>query len=122
MNKVIASAIIQNNDGKVLAIRLNKETEEGVLVPPGGKLEEGETLRKTVIREVKEELGINVEILGLAGIAEEKYGGEYWVVVYYRAKIVDGTPKIMEPGKILEIAWVDIEDLKNADKVCWVKS
>ncbi len=121
MNKVIASAVIKNDEGKILAIRLNKEREEGVLVPPGGKLEEGETLRKTVIREVKEELGVDIKVTDLVGVTEEEYGNEYWVVVYYKAEILSGIPKIMEPGKILEIVWTDIKDLKNTDKIYWVK-
>ena len=120
MNKIVGSAIIKNEDGKILAVRLNKEKQGGVWVPPGGKLEEGETLRESIIREVKEELDIEIEITSLAGISEEKYGDEHWVFVFYNAKIIKGTPQIMESGKILEVAWIDKEKIKNGVNICWI--
>ncbi len=119
MNKVVGSAIIKDSKGKILAVRLNKEKKGGVWVPPGGKLEEGETLRESIIREVEEELGIKIEILRLAGISEEQYGDEFWVFIFYEARIISGTPRIREPGKILEIEWIDRNQLKNSNNIHW---
>jgi len=121
MIKVVGSAIIKNKQGKILAIKLNKEIVGGVFVPPGGKLEKDETIRECIKREVKEELGIEIELTGIEGITEEKYEDGYWVFVLYRAKITSGTPEIKEPGKILEIKWIDRDDLKNANCIKWLK-
>ncbi len=120
MIKVVGSAIIENEKGKVLAIRLNKEIVGGVFVPPGGKLENDETIRECVIREVKEELGIDIEITGIVGITEEKYDDGFWVFVLYGAKIIKGEPVIMEPSKILEIKWMDRDEFKNSNSIHWL--
>lgn len=120
MIKVVGSAIIENDEGKVLAFRLNKEIVGGVFVPLGGKLEDNETIRECVIREVKEELGIDIEIAGINGITEEKYADGFWVSILYGAKILKGTPKIMEPEKILEIKWIDRDKFKNSDAIHWL--
>lgn len=120
MIKVVGSAIIRNNEGKILAIKLNKEIVGGVFVPPGGKLEPDETLRECIIREIKEELGIEIELTGIEGITEEKYDDGHWVFVLYGAKIISGVPEIKEPGKILEIKWIDISELKNSSFIKWI--
>lgn len=60
------AGIIPMNDGFVLMHRKNvirnKEYQEYYTFPGGG-LEEGETLEEGVIREVKEEFGINVKVI-----------------------------------------------------------
>lgn len=121
MIKVIGSALIKNQDGKYLAVRLNKEMVGGVLVPPGGKLEDNETVRECVIREVKEELNVDIEITKLEAITEEEYEDGYWIFVLYGARIINGTPTIMEPEKIIEVRWVDISEIKNSDTIGWLK-
>ncbi len=120
MIKVVGSALIKNDEGKILAIRLNKEFVGGVFVPPGGKLEQDETVRECVIREVKEELDIDIEITGIEGIEEEKYEDGYWLFILYGARIISGTPEIKEPGKIIEIKWLDRSELKNSDSITWL--
>ena len=120
MIKVVGTAIIQNDDGDFLAIRLNKEKQGGVIVPPGGKLEEDETLRECVIREVKEELGVDIELSSLAAVSEEYYDDGAWVFVYYNANIVAGQPKIQEPHKAIETIWVDKSQFKNSANVYWL--
>jgi ADP-ribose pyrophosphatase YjhB (NUDIX family) len=104
-----------------LAVRLNKEVIGGVLVPPGGKLEADESVRECIIRELKEELNIDVEINKLEAITEEKYEDGYWVFILYGAKIIKGEPTIMEPDKILELRWVDISEVKNSNSIKWVR-
>ena len=120
MNKVVASAIIKDEKGRILAVRLNKEYVGGVWVPPGGKLAENETLRECVVREVEEELGIDIAVDRLAGISEEKYVDGYWTFLHYEAHIRSGSPAICEPQKILAINYIEPEKLKNYDKIIWI--
>ena len=82
MIKIIATALIKNAEGKYLAERLNKELPEGIIAPPGGKLEENETLRECLIRELKEELDIDIEVDDIAAITEEKYDDGVWTFVF----------------------------------------
>lgn len=117
MIKVVGSALIKNEEGKYLAVKLNKEIIGGVFVPPGGKLEQNETIRECIIREVKEELNIDIEIKKLEAITEEEYADGHWVFIMYGASIISGTPQIMEPEKILEIKWVDLSEFKNSNSI-----
>ncbi|OPY30879.1 MAG: ADP-ribose pyrophosphatase [Methanomassiliicoccales archaeon PtaU1.Bin124] len=54
-------------DGKLVLIRRGKEPFLGMYALPGGIVEYGETLERCVVREVKEETGLDVEVIGLAG-------------------------------------------------------
>ncbi|GAB6157839.1 hypothetical protein JCM39194_10390 [Desulfotomaculum varum] len=61
MKEVTAAIII--NDGKVLiAKRAENQKLAGKWEFPGGKIESGETPEECLIREINEELGINIEV------------------------------------------------------------
>ena len=121
MNKVVIAAVIKNDKGQVLAVRLNKEKPEGVWVMPGGKLEEGESARNCVIREAKEELGIEIKPIKIAGVGEVDYGeGNIWIFVYYQSELISGTPTPQEENKTLEVKYIDPADLHMSDKIIWI--
>ena len=60
---VIQKAFVVNNEGKVLAIKRSETDDRRPLQwdLPGGWLDEGETLERGIIREVKEETGVVAE-------------------------------------------------------------
>ena len=56
-----ASALILNKDSKIL---LHYHKKLGVWLYPGGHIEDNETPDEAIIREVKEETGLEIEIAG----------------------------------------------------------
>jgi ADP-ribose pyrophosphatase YjhB (NUDIX family) len=62
---VAVTAFVQDDQGRILMIR---RTDNDLYAIPGGGQEIGETITQTVVREVKEETGIDVEVTGLIGI------------------------------------------------------
>jgi len=62
---------IVHSEGKILLVKRAKEPNRGLWIIPGGLVELGESLEKAVAREVKEELGIDVSVESLLGIATE---------------------------------------------------
>ena len=60
-----------HKDGKVLLIRRKFEPNKGRWTPPGGLLEVGEDPQEAAQREVREELGLEVEVEGLLHVANE---------------------------------------------------
>lgn len=121
MIKVIGLALIENREGKVLAVKSKKSIVGQEYVPPGGKLHEDETIRECIIREVKEELNIDISLFGVTAVAEEEYQDGIWLFVMYKAKIVKGQPAIMEPDNIEGLKWICKTELKNYNKIYWTK-
>ncbi len=60
-----ASAIVVNDEGKIL---LQQRSDNGLWALPGGPMEIGESIGETVIREVKEETGFDVQPEYIVGI------------------------------------------------------
>lgn len=58
-------------DGKVLLVRRAKEPFQGCHALPGGFVEYGESTEACVVREVREETGLETEVLRLVGVYSE---------------------------------------------------
>lgn len=119
MNKIVVSSIIKNQVGQILTIRLNKEKPEGIVVPPGGKLEGNESIHECVIRENKEELGIIIKPIKIIGIFEKLFEDGIWTFIYVESELIDKNPSIMEPDKILSIEWKNIDEIENYKEISW---
>ncbi|AZN40961.1 NUDIX hydrolase [Paenibacillus albus] len=61
---VAVGGIVENEQGHVLLVK----TQHGGWVYPGGQVEVGENLMDALIREIKEESGIDVIVLSLIGV------------------------------------------------------
>ena len=68
MGREVAVDGVVVSDGKILMLLRNHEPFAGYWVLPGGHVEKDETVEQALFREIKEETGLNVEILGLIGI------------------------------------------------------
>jgi len=108
-------ALIFNNKGKVLISKrgIKAHNKVGKWDFPGGSVEFGEKCEDAIKREIKEEFGIDIEIVELLEVVnhiipEEK---QHWISPSYIAKYISGNAKIMEPDKIEEIKWVDISEI-----------
>ncbi|MFI8229828.1 NUDIX hydrolase [Streptomyces sp. NPDC085900] len=60
-----AVALVRDDAGRVLMVR---RSDNGRWALPGGGHDVGESISDTVVREVREETGIEVEVVGLTGI------------------------------------------------------
>lgn len=97
----------------MLLIQRLKEPEAGAWGLPGGKIDFGERAEDSTRREIEEELGVRIELTGLACVAEtiNKGDGRHWVAPVYSARIVSGVPRVMEPHKHGGCGWFALDDL-----------
>ena len=81
-------------DGKILLVRRAREPANGVYTFPGGRVEFGESLTEALIREIREETGLEIEIIGLVGYREAlppRTGGRgHFVILPFAARWVSG--------------------------------
>lgn len=106
-------AFILNEDNKLLLHKRAVPAEKDHWCIPGGRLEMFEKLEQAVIREVKEETDLDVEVIKLMGICDHiiKEESAHWVAASYLCKIKSGEAKIMEPDKASDMKWFDLDDL-----------
>jgi len=89
--KTVTAAIIVK-DGCVLATRRARgQSLAGFWEFPGGKVEPGETLAQCLVRELKEELGLDTSVGEIVAESEYHYDHGAIRLVALRTKILDGT-------------------------------
>lgn len=109
MKKVTAAIIIY--EGKVLiAQRANNQKLAGKWEFPGGKVESGETPEECLKREIKEELGINIEVDEFFGKSVYRYDTGEIKLLAYKAKWIEGNFKLMVHS---QIKWAKPCELEN---------
>jgi 8-oxo-dGTP diphosphatase len=67
-----STAIMPFPDDKILLIKRNTVPFKGYWALPGGRMDPGETVEQTIVREVKEETGLEVAIVRVVGEYVEK--------------------------------------------------
>ena len=78
---------------EVLLIRRGKAPRLGEWSLPGGRIEWGETAVAAALRELKEETGVEAEILGLLDVVDGLFGDSHYVLVDYAAHWTSGEPR-----------------------------
>lgn len=111
------SAIIVRN-GKLLLSHRAAEPFKDKWDLPGGFLEETESPEDGLKREIKEELGVGVEITKLIGVFGPTYypfGGQdlYNTDVFYEVTVTSGEPGAIKGSDVTEIDWFLPDRLPN---------
>jgi 8-oxo-dGTP diphosphatase len=109
---VVAAALL-DADGRVLiAKRPEGKQLAGLWEFPGGKVEAGERPEETLIRELREELGIEVKETCLAPLsfASYRYDDFHLLMPLYVCRRWAGTPRALEHA---ELKWVSPPRLRD---------
>ena len=113
---VAVTVFVTDDDNRVLLIH---RTDNDLWALPGGGQDFGEYIAETVVRETKEESGIDVEVTGLIGV----YTNPNHVVEYsdgevrqqfslcFRARPTGGAPATSDEST--EVRWVDRTELDS---------
>lgn len=109
---VVAAALV-DRDGRVLISRRPEgRPMAGLWEFPGGKLEPDETPEAALIRELREEIGVNTEAACLApiGFASHAYPDFHLLMPLFACRKWTGTAHPRE-GQALK--WVEVRDLRH---------
>lgn len=109
--------------GRVLMAR---HGDDGLWATPGGGVDPGERPEEAVVRELREELAIEVEVRGLVGV----FGGpEYrtvypnghevaYVIAMYACTLASGTP-VPDGDEITDYRWVAEHEVDGLTTTAW---
>ena len=112
-SQATASAVVRADDGRILLCRRAGPPEEGKWDLPGGFLEEGEHPVDALVRELREETGLEIEPLELVAIETDVYGdaddAPSTLNLYWTARVVSGEPHAADD--VSELRWFRREEL-----------
>ncbi len=115
---VAVTAFVLDDHNRLLMIR---RSDNGLWSIPGGAQDFGEYIAETVVRETREETGIEVEVTGVVGI----YSNPNHVMAYdngevrqqfsicFRARPIGG--ELRTSSESIEVRWVPREELDFLD-------
>jgi 8-oxo-dGTP diphosphatase len=109
----VSCSIIVNSIGQVLV------TQRSINMPlplkwefPGGKIEENETAEECLIREIKEELNIDIKITGSLSPNDHQYPDKLIRLIPFICKQTGGEIILKEHA---DYKWLDVKDLLDLD-------
>lgn len=107
---ITVDGIILNENGKILLIKRKNNPFKDLWALPGGFVEYGEKVEDAVLREIKEETGLDVEIVKLFGVYSdpERDPRGHTISVVFHCKIVGGDLKGADDAK--EAKWFKFKD------------
>ncbi|HEY9734980.1 MAG TPA: A/G-specific adenine glycosylase [Trichocoleus sp.] len=110
-HKQIGVAVIWNDQGQILIDRRRQEGLLGGLWEfPGGKIEPGETVEQCIEREIREELGIEIEVGQKLIRVDHAYTHFKVSLNVHHCRHISGEP---QPIECDEVKWVTLDEIEQ---------
>ena len=77
---------------------------------PGGKVEPGETFQSCLVREIREELGIEISVCDLLEDLTHSYPDKTVRLCFYRCALISGEAK---PIHVQDLRWITRDELNH---------
>ena len=109
--QITVTAAIIWQDGKVLITKRPEGTHlEGLWEFPGGKKEEAENLEECIVREIEEELGIQVEPEKFLLAVNHEYETKIVDLYIFECALINGSPV---PREGQDMKWIKLADISG---------
>ena len=105
---VVAAAVIIRDGRVLLTRRAEGQHLEGMWEFPGGKLEPGESPEAALVRECREECGIEVEVDEILDVTHHRYPDKEVLLLFYRCALGSGEVRNLQ---VADHAWVAPHEL-----------
>ncbi|MCY8569595.1 NUDIX hydrolase [Bacillus haynesii] len=108
---VLVASVSIFSDDKVLMIKENKPTAINKWNFPSGRIEYGEDILYSARREVKEETGLDVNLIAATGVYNFISSTKNQVILFHFIGEVTGGSLNLEEDEILDSKWIQVNDL-----------
>lgn len=103
----VSDAIIYR-DGKVLMVKASRGLAQNIWDLPGGFITYGESPEESLVREIKEEIGVEVTVKKLLHVNTNVVGDLYFTAFIYLCDVPRDEP-VADPSEIAAVDWIPID-------------
>ena len=103
--------------GELLLVERGRGAASGQWAVPGGRVEGGETMAEAVVREVREETGLEVACRAALGWVERISDEHHFVIVDFLAEALDPAAPLAAGDDAADAAWVPLTELGSVELV-----
>lgn len=109
-------AIILDADRRILLIKRGSKVYHGMWALVSGKMSWGEEVKDTITREVKEETGLEVEVIKFVGRYYDKIGRhptKTMICLPHICKVLGG--ELKAGSDAIDVKWFTLDEIKTMD-------
>jgi len=116
--EIVGSAIIEKDDGKILLTRSPKWNNKWIF--PGGHIEAGETIEQALLREAKEEAGLELKPIATIAFGEligskDFYRPAHFIYFNLLCKTKDSVEVNLDGEELDDYLWITPEEALKMD-------
>jgi 8-oxo-dGTP diphosphatase len=111
--QILVAAAVVLRGGRVLLTQRKKGTHlAGAWEFPGGKVEPDEDPKHAVARELREELGVEVDVGDILEVTFHRYPEKSVLLLFYEASLAASSPE-PQPIDVADLVWAGPGDLRD---------
>jgi 8-oxo-dGTP diphosphatase len=110
--KLVVAALVRRSGQILMSRRRPDQPMPNLWEFPGGKVEPGEAPVAALAREVREELGCEIDVGGIYEVVFHAYPEFDLVMMVYTATVSRGVPRAVE---VAEVAWIEAARIPSLD-------
>jgi 8-oxo-dGTP diphosphatase len=118
---LVTAGVIVRNGLIMMAQRHVRDFEGNKWEFPGGKVEPGEEPRHGLQRELREELGITVQVGRIIDLGSQVVGERHLVLLYFHCELEQGEPAPLDCQQVRWLSPVEVDRLSKPllDQAFW---
>ena len=112
--KLVVAGLVVGGDGRILITQ--RRADQALPLQwefPGGKIEPGESPTAALVRELREELGVEAEVGGIWEALFHAYPEFELIMLVYRCRL--GPDQVPRPVEVADLRWRPPDDLGDLD-------
>ena len=116
VERIAALALVQGNEVLLAQRSFQSDWAPGMWHVPGGKVEAGETVEAAALREITEEIGVEVQLVDVAFrgiVAYDQASGRHVDTFCFSTNRWTGNPSIKEPQKCEALDWFALDSMPD---------
>lgn len=111
-------AVVRDGAGRLLLVLRGREPAAGLWSIPGGKVEPGESREAALRREVREETGLDVEVIAPVGVVERPTAdGGVFEIHDYTARLLSDADDAVAADDAGAVGWFTPAEVRTLDSV-----